>query len=237
MTEATANFRRHMGGGAAGGLVNPRAPQLCRDHAKDNIRAMREKERQMRGQRLLQAQQRPAEPFKMRQFSDAKSRLFEARGTPKGARANGPNLAQLNNGEDGEEIGLDDFEAQVANLIRQHGKKQQGMQQMFTKDSKGCPAYLRKRKEEFEEQRRAEEAERSRPKLPAGYRQLPPEEVAETLDALKKKREDLEKEFRALPLKIETDSQKRRQKAVLQKIEESDRAIKIFSQPTVLVEA
>jgi len=218
--------------------VNPRAPQLCRDHAKDNIRAMREKERQMRGQRLLQAQQRPAEPFKMRQFAEAKSRLLEPRGMQRGSRSNlgdagedGGDSARRN---EGDEIALEDFEAQVANLIRRHGKKQAPS---FTKDGNGCPSYLRKIKDDMEQQRRAEEAERLRPKLPAGYRQLPPEEVEETLAALKKKREELEKEFRNLPLKIETDSQKRRQKAVLQKIEESDRAIKIFSQPTVLVEA
>lgn len=249
MAEATVQFRRQMAGACAGGLVNPKPPQLARDHAKDNVRAMREKERQLRGQRLIQASQRPAEPFKMRQFAEAKSRVFDpkgqhrvllqpepaAKGRGEAARRTGsPTSQEAACGADdgGGEIGLAEFEEQVADLIRKHGKKQTS----FAKDVAGCPKYLLKMNEERERQRKTDEAERAKLKLPPGYRQLPAEEVQETLQALQGKREELEREFRRLPLKIETDSQKRRQKAVLDRIAESDRAIGIFSQPTVLVE-
>eukprot|EP00443_Scrippsiella_acuminata_P098515 CAMPEP_0115623954 /NCGR_PEP_ID=MMETSP0272-20121206/27043_1 /TAXON_ID=71861 /ORGANISM="Scrippsiella trochoidea, Strain CCMP3099" /LENGTH=294 /DNA_ID=CAMNT_0003060191 /DNA_START=27 /DNA_END=908 /DNA_ORIENTATION=- len=254
MSRATSQFRRDMAGDAAGLMLHPQAPQLVRNHAKDNIRAMREKERQLRGQRILQASQRPAEPFKMKQFSEAKSRVFDSKSSQpqlprlqhlqqqqqqqedRAGRPPSATAAEVGSdcGGEGGEIGLAEFEEQVANLIRKHGTKKQTT---FVKGEDNIPAYIKARKETMAEQRRAEEAERLKPKLPAGYRQLPAEEVAETLQALQKKRQELETEFRKLPLKIETDSQKRRQKVVLDKIEESDRAIAMFSQPTVLVQA
>lgn len=247
MAVASSQFRRQMCGDAAGGLLHPQGPQYCRNHAKDNVRAMREKERQLRGQRIMQAAQPPAELFKLKQFAEAKSRLFEAKApraasVPAGPGRRPERAAAADSGADeatddasnAAEIGIAEFEEQVAALIRKHGNKQQPT---VAKCADGVPAYLRKMQDNAAEQKKMDEAERNRPRLPPGYRQMPPDEVAETLQSLQKKRQELEADFRRLPLKIETDGQKRRQKAVLDKIEESDRAIKVFSQPTVLVEA
>lgn len=243
-----------MGGDSIAAFLNPVAATLVRNHAKDNVRAMRDKERQLRGARMMAAQARPAEPFKLRQFADVGARVMQSNGSGANGRSasagpasaasadvgprrqprSSPPAGPTQEDEQGE-IGLDEFEDQVATLIRLHGKKQ--TEDSLTKDANGCPAYLRKMKEEREERARAEQAERSKPQLPAGCRQLPIEEVQETLTALKKKREELEVEFQKLPLRIVTDSQKRREKAVRDRIEETDKAIATFSQPQIFVAA
>lgn len=229
-------------------FLRPQPATLVRNHAKDNIRAMREKERQLRGQRMLDASTKPAEPFKLKQFSDVGSRVLQTSSKKPAARSasvgaissTSPAPAAqrpASNGSEPGEIGLEDFEDQVANLIKKHGSKSQRQDPLLTKDANGCPAYLQKMKEDREEKAKAEHAERSKPKVPAGCRQLPAEEVEETLSALKKKREELQVEFRRLPLQIVTDSQKRREKALMDKIEETDKAIKTFSQPQIFVAA
>lgn len=179
----------------------------------------------------------PAPLFKLKQFDNVKSRLRK-------------DLSQCNISsqeedrgehdvqEDGEEMNLEDFEAAVERLKQQHGNQAPATKKKasFEKDVVGCPVYLQKIKAKLDEEKSRVEAQRSALSVPAGYRVLPEEEVTDTLEALRRKRADLEKEFQKLPLNIQTDSQKRRQKAVLNKIEESDRAIKIFSQPNVMVE-
>mmetsp|Transcript_77041 Transcript_77041/g.160322 ORF Transcript_77041/g.160322 Transcript_77041/m.160322 type:complete len:234 (+) Transcript_77041:111-812(+) len=232
MATASVRFRQQMAGGGAAGSLHPQERQLVRDHAKDNVKAMREKERQMRGQRLMEAATPAAKPFKLRQFSNAKSRLFEP-------KIDNSEAVQHGDTSHPDEIGLGDFEDQVDELIRRFGKETKSQQQparQFQKEADGCPRYLKKIKENMAEQKRLEEAERNRVQIPAGYRQLSADEVAETMTMLKKKHQELEAEFRRLPLKIETDSQKRRQKAILDKIEESQKAMAAFSQPLVLVE-
>lgn len=250
-----------MGGDNVAAFLNRDAPvALMRNHAKDNVRAMREKERVLRGQRMMVAQARPPEPFKLRQFADIGSRVLQPNGPGLGSNARsasaGPAAAEARRvgclhqprsssaapaaaeGED--EIGIDDFEDQVANLIRQHGKKQAEehvVPASLVKDANGCPAYLRKMKEDREDRAKAEQEERSRPYVPAGCRQLPVDEVQETLSALKKKREELAAEERRLPLRIATDSQKRREKQIRERIEETDKAIATFSQPQIFVAA
>eukprot|EP00931_Biecheleriopsis_adriatica_P103066 TRINITY_DN77954_c0_g1_i1.p1 TRINITY_DN77954_c0_g1~~TRINITY_DN77954_c0_g1_i1.p1 ORF type:complete len:288 (-),score=70.62 TRINITY_DN77954_c0_g1_i1:94-885(-) len=236
MTVASGIARRQMAGDAAGGLLNPKAPSLVRNHAKENIRAMREKERLLRGKQIMQcqAQAAPVELFKLKQFAGAKSRLHDPKkelrkdlGTP-GAQA------AADRAEEKDEISLEEFEAKVDEMIQKHGKRPS---QNFSKDEKGCPAYLRKMKQEREEKQREEMESRSKPQVPAGYRVMPASEVQETLGALKKKHLDLEAEYRRLPLKLETEGQKQRQKAVLDKIQQSEKAMELFSRPVVMVEA
>lgn len=71
---------------------------------------------------------------------------------------------------------------------------------------------------------------------PPGYRLLGDEERKETLKALEKKLQELDVCYSRLPLKIETEGQRRRQQALHEKIAETERAVKIFSRPQVLAE-
>lgn len=221
--------------------------------------AMRQKQRQTREKHVME-NLKPTHPeFKLKQFENVKSRLHQSCSLPR-LMPNGqsavkrPNSRQEDNsrnedcaaaeqvGDEEAEIDLASFEAECERLKQLHGKNQGGGKaqpevRKFQKDAGGCPAYLQKIKAGLAEQERQAVEERTAPKVPAGYRQMPEDERLETLKALQTKREDLEKAFQRLPLTIETDTQKRRQKVVLDKIAESDKAIGTFSNPMVLIQA
>jgi len=69
-----------------------------------------------------------------------------------------------------------------------------------------------------------------------GYRQLPDEERRQTLQELQNKVEELNDKYRRLPLKIETEGQRRQQQTLRMKIEETENAVSLFSRRKVLVE-
>mmetsp|Transcript_30481 Transcript_30481/g.55258 ORF Transcript_30481/g.55258 Transcript_30481/m.55258 type:complete len:237 (+) Transcript_30481:69-779(+) len=236
MSVAQQIARRQMGGNAAGGLLNPKAPMRGKDHAKENVRAMREKAAKLRGQQVMQNCAPSVELFKMKQFADVKSRLND----PKALRRRLDGEDASKNAQDDQqaagegEIGLAEFERQVEEMIKLHGQKKP---QNLSKDAAGVPLYLQKMKNERQEKQRLEDQQRNQPRVPAGYRIVPADEVKETLDLLQKKHKELETQFRNLPLKIETDGQKQRQKALMSKIADSEKAIAMFSKPTVMVEA
>eukprot|EP00929_Paragymnodinium_shiwhaense_P050938 TRINITY_DN25642_c0_g1_i1.p1 TRINITY_DN25642_c0_g1~~TRINITY_DN25642_c0_g1_i1.p1 ORF type:complete len:309 (-),score=106.82 TRINITY_DN25642_c0_g1_i1:45-971(-) len=302
--DSAAIAKRQAAGNVMAGLMNHQAPPPLRNHMRDNMRAIRDKERQIRGRKIMESQARAASlpplpggcgaagpgrgalqrrpppgcdagypPRPQPQQAAPLHRSSSSSALP-GAGADSPSSAAAHCGDAGlagvvsgkspkahataaaaeaaapvsaapapranaemdeDEMDLKDFEAAVERLKKQHGhgavKKVS-----FNKGKDNCPTYLRKIQADLaEEKRRA--AEPAGPYVPPGYRMLPKDEVDETLDALRKKRDELEKEFQKLPLSIQTDSQKRREKAVKAKIEESDKAIKMFSQPMVLVAA
>lgn len=243
---AAAIGRRQMAGDAAGCLLHPREPTYVRNHARDNVRAIREKENVIKSQKILLNQAPPSEPFKLKRFMQAKPRVHDLRlqrlpgsggrmqSEPPIRRKGSPPCETIEQQE--EEMDLASFEAAVEDLKRKHGKGEPSLA-LIRKDANGCPSYLRKIKDELalEEQQIKAQLVRASPDAPAGYRRLPADEVAEKLAALRSEREEIEKEFRALPLAIQTDAQKRREKAVKAKIEGSDRALKIYSAPDVFV--
>jgi hypothetical protein len=222
------------------------------------MKNIREKERQLRMQRGMEALKMPDKQFKLKQFENVKSRAFDGKpplpasdsdkikaqrrllsvdapGSTGYSKAMPPPIRTDNVEPDEDEnvMSMAAFEAAAERLKEMHANKGQ----KIGKDANGCPKYLKKIKAGLaEEQREAEEKKRS-PAIPAGYRLMPKQEVDETLDALKKKRENLEKEYQRLPFNIETDSQKRREKRILDDIKQTDDGIKLFSRETVIVEA
>merc|ERR1719230_1084506 len=117
---------------------------------------MREKEQQLRGKRLLESQVTPAEPFKLKQFSEAKSRLHDPKEyrrrldhdcAPPAPKPHSQDAAE-------EEIDLASFEAEVERLKREHGTKKAPT---IAKDADGCPSYLRRMKDERATRQREEE--------------------------------------------------------------------------------
>lgn len=246
--------RRQAAGSGVAGRLDHRAPAPLRNHARDNILAMRKKERQIRGRNVLEGLKQPQPDFKLKQFQDVKSRLFdlpkpsankpyerrpayEKPPSPQEQSTTEENEENIyGQAEDkGDEIDIVSFELECERLKALHGKKP--APPPFKKDPSGCPAYLQKIKANLAEQQRQVRLQEDAAQIPQGYRQMPEQERKETLEALQKKREELEKAFRNLPLKIETENQRRRQQTVLEKIKESDQAIQTFSQPKVLIEA
>lgn len=69
----------------------------------------------------------------------------------------------------------------------------------------------------------------------AGMRLMPEDERLETLEVLKKNREEVDRAIQQLPLRIETPSAIRRKEDLERRLREIEDAIKIFSRPKVLV--
>lgn len=61
-------------------------------------------------------------------------------------------------------------------------------------------------------------------------------ERVHSLDELKSKLAHLDDQYRRLPLRIETESQRRQQETLRTRIAETEKAVNVFSRPSVLVE-
>ncbi len=71
--------------------------------------------------------------------------------------------------------------------------------------------------------------------LRTGMRLLPEEERLETLAALQKSRQEMERAMQALPLRIETPGQIRRRDELERRMREIEEGLKVFSRPKVIV--
>lgn len=83
----------------------------------------------------------------------------------------------------------------------------------------------------------AEEEEESPGAIPPGYRMMSEEERLETLEGLRHKLIELDQRYTRLPLRIETEGQRRQQQLLREKIAETEAAVNLLSRPRVLIEA
>jgi len=250
-----------MSGAAVACMLDHRPTACVRNHSKDNMVAIREKERQLRMQRGMESLKMPDKQFKMKRFEQVKSRAFDSRpplpastdldkvkaqrrllnmdapGSTGAVRrcTSTPPPRPTDDAEDENLMSMAAFEEAAERLKAMHAGK--GNKANIVKDNNNCPKYLQKIKANLASEQREAAEKRRGPAIPDGYRLMPREEVDETLAALKKKRENLDKEFQRLPFNIETDSQKKREKRILDDIKETEDGIKLFSKPTVIVEA
>lgn len=104
----------------------------------------------------------------------------------------------------------------------------------FDKTDDGVPTYIGTIKNKLEEEKRKKSVNVE--SVPAGFRMLDEDERLETLAQLKIKHAEAESSYMRLPLKIETEGQKRRQALLQEQIAEFDRLRKMFDRPKVLVE-
>jgi len=99
------------------------------------------------------------------------------------------------------------------------------------------PKYLEKYNQEAERERERLRLEEEQKDIPAGTRLLSAEEVHETLENLKKSRQDLFLALEKLPIANVTRAVENKKKGLEEKIKEVDRAIDLFSRPKVYVQA
>lgn len=94
-----------------------------------------------------------------------------------------------------------------------------------------------RREQRYYDKDHAEEEQEAPGAIPPGYRMMVEAERLETLDGLKQKLIELDQRYARLPLRIETEGQRRQQQHLREKIAETEDAVKLLSRPDVLIEA
>ena len=99
------------------------------------------------------------------------------------------------------------------------------------------PAYLEQAKASLEEKKRTEVTKQMAPKVqvPDGHRMLSEEERVETIELLEKRKADVELQLRKMPLRIETDAQKKRHSDLNKRFADIEQAIRFLSRPNVII--
>jgi len=99
------------------------------------------------------------------------------------------------------------------------------------------PEYLMKIKNNLAQKKRDQSAAVAalQDAPPAGYKVLSEDERTETLAALKSKQQDLEEALQKLPLRINSEAHKNRERELQTKLKEMEDAITMFQRPRVLV--
>eukprot|EP00928_Gymnodinium_smaydae_P040610 TRINITY_DN27525_c0_g1_i1.p1 TRINITY_DN27525_c0_g1~~TRINITY_DN27525_c0_g1_i1.p1 ORF type:complete len:294 (+),score=49.26 TRINITY_DN27525_c0_g1_i1:118-999(+) len=273
--------------GTVGALLDHGSPKPVRDHARANVRALRELHRQLKNRRLAEEEAASRPGFRLKQFENIPSRFQQtpprtpprcrsssvpvspagfgscvsrgltppkpspqpspqpmARsplGKPAGAqrRASGSCAAPRARRSPGAES-TDAFEIEddawcdrtidVSELERAAARLQRGgaaeSRQQFRPESR-VP---------FANDAQDDMQGNGGVFVPPGYRLMPEEERVETLEGLKQKLLELDERYARLPLRIETEGQRRAQRQLREKIEETNAAVRTLSRPRVIVE-
>lgn len=111
----------------------------------------------------------------------------------------------------------------------------------FARDESNVPIYLKQVKAKFEYEQALKQEEQLREQqeasLPPGHRRVPEAERLQVLSELQVCKRDLDARYGRLPLRIDTEAQKRRQRDLEADLREVERQIEQYSRPALLVKA
>jgi hypothetical protein len=207
------------------------------DHARSNIRAIREQSslNQLRKQEAEEQEAREA----ARRNASGFVRTSSANSDMRRVSGGGVSSTYYPDDRQGRDFVSENKLGAVAPIRppRQGSQADDGEKYLKKKDFGRVPTYLLERKLELVEQHEAELKAREAALIPAGMRLLSEEERVETLFALQRNKAEVQKAIQALPLRIETHSQIRWRDDLERRMREVDEGIKVFSRPKVLIQA
>jgi hypothetical protein len=182
-----------------------------RNFLKEHVRAIRLREKELKEAKLRMQELENAPPVSNKKYAHVESRVFKP--APVTASGSAPSSAR---GES-----------------RTTGSGGAGRHASFGR----VPEYLvEKRTREAAEKRRVEEEQKTKKVFcPPGHRVLAEEERMETINLLESRKKEVDQLINRLPLRIETDGQRRRQAELNKRMTDIDQALKFLSKPNVLV--
>ncbi|PNH09884.1 hypothetical protein TSOC_003443 [Tetrabaena socialis] len=192
------------------------------NHAKNNAVAVRE-------QSQMNAMRKAADP------EPGGLKLPPVRSTSAPTQRPLPRRPSSGGGAAGRDFVHENKVSSVAALRPPRPDKQSGDKYLNKKDYGQVPSYLLERKLQMAADVEAAARAKEAALIPPGMRLLPEEERLETLEILKKNKDEIERAIQGLPLRTETLSAIRRKEELERRLREIEDAQKIFARPKVLV--
>lgn len=205
------------------------------DHARSNIRAIKEQS-SLNQMRKLEEQEQEAKEAARRNAAGF-VRTNSASADSRRVSGGGSMLYQPDDRQGRDFLRENKLGAVAPVRPPRQAQPDDGDKYLKKKDFGRVPTYLLERKLELVEQHEADLRAREAAMIPAGMRVLSDEERLETLYALQRNKAEVERSIQALPLRIETHSQIRWRDDLERRMREVDEGIKVFSRPKVLVQA
>ena len=186
-----------------------------RNFLKEYVRAIRMREKELKEAKQRQQELENAPAVVNKKYAHVESRVFKDLNAKAGSTA-----------------------SQAASVVSSDAKAPQVVARPDRHKSFGkVPEYLvEKRTREMEAKRKIEEEKRT-PKIhcPPGHRILPEDERIETIALLENRKKEVDLQIQKLPLRIETDGQRRRQAELNKRLADIEQALKFLSKQNVLV--
>ena len=176
-----------------------------RNFLKEHVRAMRVREKELKEAKQREKELENAPPVANKKYAHVESRVFNDLKTASGATS-------------------------VASGEQQ---TRPARHKSFGK----VPDYLVEKRAKEQEAKRKVEEEKRTPKIhcPPGHRIMLDDERLETIALLEKSKTEVDQDINKLPLRIETDGQRRRQAALNKRLADIEQALKFLSKQNVLV--
>ncbi|XP_052786335.1 enkurin domain-containing protein 1-like isoform X2 [Mya arenaria] len=200
-----------------------------KDHFRENVRRMRQMQRQSK-ERDVQSAQPVKALWKSEKYKDISSKIKSdievqlKRNDFDFIKINGRSAKHSQVPRAPSLTALDDLKKKHEEEYRRHKLG-------------AVPTYLRARKEQWKKEEEDRVANTPDPACPEGHKVMPDAERRETLDLLKQKQQELISKLQSLPLRTDTFRMRSCKQELENKLAEMEEAIKIFSRPKVFVKS